>query len=905
MTNSMHGLIFASTAPDLSLAERSERSLLAHGLHLGGTVLGEECLAIELAKTEVPMLLIQSGTWLAKSVPESIPSSETGRALLAYGRTKDDAAWIEYAENGTGDRPTPRCLYLEVATARRLSELLCGGSWAQAVASVMEDPSFRCVQLPDLTHEYDASLRVLQVVTTIQIGGAERVTLDLAESLNKRGQHVWVAALSRPPRKAYPEPRGFIDLSAVNKAPEARAHAIAKIARELHVDVVHGHLISGAESEALYATGIPVVITMHNMPASWPRGFDSQAKKADLLIACSQIVGEKIKDANLGSPCRTAWNGIAAGRYAPTPEALAAGQLWRESQGWSKADFVVISVANPRKQKQLDRIPEIISKLQSMCPDRKVRCILAGETAPTSVDGMTAQAALQDAIQRWSMQDTILQVGGSHDVAKLLCASDAYISTSNFEGLSLAQLEALAAGLPIVTTDVGGAAEVALEMRNNAAFYHRLPVDASAEEFATALLNIPLEERASRLPLAFHRERMAWRVEQLYRITLAMRQREKKAPDGLWIITNNFSMGGAQSSARRLLERLKRQGVKVRAFTVQEDHPTRGTQTLLENGVPVTQIPSAHLKAPVTGTAEILAAAAATPPVAVLFWNLITSYKMLIADGLEGVRTFDISPGEMYFRSLESYFENPRAELPYRNARQYGEHLAGMVVKFAREKAIAEEQFGRPVSVIRNGVELQFRGKRASNGKIIFGTAARISPDKRIEDLIEAFALAHDSLPPYELHIAGKIERGADLYAEQLKEQGTALPIVWRGELPGSASFLEELDIFVMISEPAGCPNASLEAMAAGLPVIATDVGGAHEQVIDSVTGRLTPRRDNAALAAAIIEVVRNPDAQTRFGKAGQTRIAREFSMDLMARNYSSLCLGESTERCRAEQAVA
>ena len=56
----------------------------------------------------------------------------------------------------------------------------------------------------------------------------------------------------------------------------------------------------------------------------------------------------------------------------------------------------------------------------------------------------------------------------------------------------------------------------------------------------------------------------------------------------------------------------------------------------------------------------------------------------------------------------------------------------------------------------------------------------------------------------------------------------------------------------MMISEPAGCPNASLEAMAAGLPVIATDVGGAAEQVLDGVTGRLVPRGSSTPTVSTV-----------------------------------------------------
>ena len=195
--------------------------------------------------------------------------------------------------------------------------------------------------------------------------------------------------------------------------------------------------------------------------------------------------------------------------------------------------------------------------------------------------------------------------------------------------------------------------------------------------------------------------------------------------------------------------------------------------------------------------------------------------------------------------------------------------------------------------MIRNGVPLQKRQPRTPGAKLIFGTAVRISPDKRLDDLIAAFALAHVALPRYELHIAGRVERGAAEYAAGLREQGRALPIIWRGELPGTAEFLEELDIFVMISEPAGCPNASLEAMAAGLPVIATDAGGAHEQVIDRVTGRLTPRRDASAMAVALIELAYHPKAQAYYGAAAQARIASDFSIEAMAEAYVRLCLPE------------
>jgi glycosyltransferase involved in cell wall biosynthesis len=78
--------------------------------------------------------------------------------------------------------------------------------------------------------------------------------------------------------------------------------------------------------------------------------------------------------------------------------------------------------------------------------------------------------------------------------------------------------------------------------------------------------------------------------------------------------------------------------------------------------------------------------------------------------------------------------------------------------------------------------------------------------------------------------------------------------------------------------------------MAACVPVIATDVGGAREQILHGVTGLLTPRRDHAALAAALVEMAANPARRKSFAQAAQERIRAEFSLDRMLDDYARLC---------------
>jgi glycosyltransferase involved in cell wall biosynthesis len=141
-------------------------------------------------------------------------------------------------------------------------------------------------------------------------------------------------------------------------------------------------------------------------------------------------------------------------------------------------------------------------------------------------------------------------------------------------------------------------------------------------------------------------------------------------------------------------------------------------------------------------------------------------------------------------------------------------------------------------------------------------------------------------LPPHVLKIAGSSEHGTDDYAAQLRQSSSDLSVEWVGEISDMAGFLGELDLFVMVSEPAGCPNASLEAMAAGLPVIATDVGGASEQVIDGQTGKLVARKDPEALAGALVELAWDSASRHRMGLAGLERIRSHFSLERMAESY-------------------
>ena len=477
--------------------------------------------------------------------------------------------------------------------------------------------------------------------------------------------------------------------------------------------------------------------------------------------------------------------------------------------------------------------------------------------------------------------------GPMDDVAPILAAADILVSTSDHEGLSLAMLEALAAGVPVVARDAGGVAEIA----PGDPAVTILPGTAGPAEFGAVLGDRACRRVEAKLPAHFTASAMAGRYAWLYARAVASAS-PARTGEGLFLVTNNLSIGGAQTSARRLLLGLSARGVRARAAVLQEepDNPTPGRRALLAGGVPVTALPPAGSIDAADAVALLLEEIDADPPAAVLLWNALPSYRVLIADGLLHVPVFDVSPGALSFDALEDYFSRPRTGLPYRSTREYGARLAGAIVKYEAEADRAGQALGVPVHVIPNGIPIDRSPRRRSGACLTIGTAARINPHKRLDLLLRAIRRVHDRLPAYRLRIAGGVEPGCEGHAASLRRLAEGLPVEWLGSLDETVEFLRGLDLFVLIAEPPGCPNSSLEAMACGLPVIATDVGGMREQVIDGENGRLVGRDDVQGLAAAILEAARDPLARSAWGEAGRRRAEAVFGLDRMIDGYRRVC---------------
>jgi glycosyltransferase involved in cell wall biosynthesis len=160
----------------------------------------------------------------------------------------------------------------------------------------------------------------------------------------------------------------------------------------------------------------------------------------------------------------------------------------------------------------------------------------------------------------------------------------------------------------------------------------------------------------------------------------------------------------------------------------------------------------------------------------------------------------------------------------------------------------------------------------------VLGTVARFDPVKALEVLLEAVA----RLPGATLVLIGDGPEAGRLRA-RARRLGIEPRVVFAGARPEAVRWFAALDAYVSASRSEGLPLALVEAMATGLPVVATRVSGHVDTVTPGKTGALVPVDDPAALAAAVGALLADPARARAAGAAGRARARREFTVDRMA----------------------
>jgi glycosyltransferase involved in cell wall biosynthesis len=313
-------------------------------------------------------------------------------------------------------------------------------------------------------HSRDKTTRVLYLINDLGLGGAQRVLLSQSAGLDRSRWAPAVASLEIAPGGALigAFERAGIAVHRLRRAHEPAAIAavrLPRLIRRIAPDVVHTHLAAAGVAGRVAArhAGVPrIVSTQHNL-SDWQerRGHPLRRLErgtlplADGVIAVSDAVRAALVAAcpRLAGRTRTIHNGVAVERFA---ECRREGARRREARVRASDDFVVGAVARLERRKGVDTLIAAAGQAVGSCPG--LRLLIVG-------DGIERRA-LESLARASGLGDRVRWAGHQEDVRPFLAAMDVLAMPSRSEGLGLAVIEALAAGVPVVASEVGGIPEL-------------------------------------------------------------------------------------------------------------------------------------------------------------------------------------------------------------------------------------------------------------------------------------------------------------------------------------------------------------------------------------------------------------------------------------------------------------
>jgi len=239
--------------------------------------------------------------------------------------------------------------------------------------------------------------------------------------------------------------------------------------------------------------------------------------------------------------------------------------------------------------------------------------------------------------------------------------------------------------------------------------------------------------------------------------------------------------------------------------------------------------------------------------------------------------------------------------------RLYGPFVKRYVALSGHLEAYLTERVGiepQRVQRICNGVDIErFSPRNCANARLtgspfidpelcIFGTVGRLQTVKDQLNLVQAMALARarggERARHMRLIIAGEGPLRAEIEA-LIRAEGLEQVVWLAGERKDVPDVMRGLDVFVLPSQAEGISNTILEAMASGLPVLATRVGGNDELVVEGESGLLVPGENSVALADKMLCYAADASLRRRHGVAGRARVEDGFSLDGMVERYASM----------------
>lgn len=265
--------------------------------------------------------------------------------------------------------------------------------------------------------------------------------------------------------------------------------------------------------------------------------------------------------------------------------------------------------------------------------------------------------------------------------------------------------------------------------------------------------------------------------------------------------------------------------------------------------------------------------------------DLIHTNTILTPEGGRAARRLDL-PHVWHVRELVG------RGLPYRFYRsdaalgRYLERQATLVVANSQVTASKLRGFvsSDVLRVVPNGIDVgRFSApKRREGTRVVVGMVANMASWKRHDIFVETAAAVARSLP-LEFRVYGQVPENSHPLHESIARRGLQDRFRFMGFVPNEPQIMSEIDILMHVSELESFGRVLVEAMAAGLPVVAVRGGGAAEIVIDGETGLLAAPNSVSELTAHLERLATDAELRRRLGEAGRRRVETEFSLERCA----------------------
>lgn len=725
----------------------------------------------------------------------------------------------------------------------------------------------------------DTSLRFLllpQLLAVLADG-------DEAVGISAPGE--WVSELTEAGVSHRPLPsstRGMDPLADLRAA-----HELWRLLRHEHFDVLHTHNpkpgIYGRVVGRL--AGVPIVVhTTHGLFATTD---DRWSKRT--LVYLAEAVASRFSDAELVQnpedlalmrrlrlvpPGRAVLlgNGVDLDRFDPEGPAAKRRAALRAELGAGPEHVVVGTVGRLVGEKGY---PELFQAAERL--GERFVVVAIGQEDPDKADALPAEL-----LQRAAEQGVRL-LGMRSDVEDLYAAMDVFVLASHREGVPRAAMEAAAMGLPAVTTDVRGCRQVVEHGATGLLVPVRDPM-----ALAEAIRRLGGDPALRRQMGAAARQRALHHFDERTVVTKVMDSyREvarrkgvaapfRRTPGGprrvLWL-AKGLGLGGSEQLLVNAVAHLDRS-----RFSVEVAYLLPWKDALVEaleaQDVPVHCLGGRHP--------------------ADLRW-VARLRRLVHAGGFEVVHTHMPYPaigarlalpaGVALVHTEHNMWDRYRRPTAWGNALTWARNRQVIAVSESVAASIRPPAFGRvpPVEVVVQGIDLGAAqsgpAARAEARRMlglgadeaVVGTVGNFTAKKDQAMLLTAFATVVASCPGARLVLVG----GGPLEGELRScaaRLGISSSVCFAGVRPDVVQLLPAFDVFALSSRYEGLPIALLEALASGLPVVATTAGGIPEVIEEGRQGFLVDPGDAGAMAYRLIRLIEDPTLRGDMGRSAQVR---------------------------------